>query len=276
MKTSQLIEQNNQLRQQLTPENEKFYSDLLIYVRFKGIARDEYAIESALLNILNDVIDAQTDGIAAADYFGKSTPELANDLIKSIPFKPFELVKLLLVVIGTYFFAVFLPALASPKNPLDLGSILLAGGYLTLAICGIFKYLSRTIYSSTNFSKNKIVRFLVLWLLCVLLIAPIFLINIFVQTPLHFYLSGWIGISVIVIFTILGLILFAKQTKKQLSWPFVIFLLAIAFLGIAMRLPLIGEYLTTTQLGHYLSAGFLIIFLLLFWLMSFMAARKLK
>lgn len=42
-KEQYLIEKNNQLRQQLTPENEKFYSDLLLYVRLHSFSQDQEA-----------------------------------------------------------------------------------------------------------------------------------------------------------------------------------------------------------------------------------------
>lgn len=35
-----LIKQNNQLREQLTGENEKYYSDLLLYMRLNSFMKD--------------------------------------------------------------------------------------------------------------------------------------------------------------------------------------------------------------------------------------------
>ena len=44
-----LIKQNNQLRVQLTGESEKYYSDLLLYMRLNSFMKDQAAIESNLL-----------------------------------------------------------------------------------------------------------------------------------------------------------------------------------------------------------------------------------
>ena len=84
-KEQYLIEKNNQLRQQLTPENEKFYSDLLLYVRLHSFSQDQEAIESKLLEILQDILDAQTDYISAKQYFGKDPKKLADDLLRQFP-----------------------------------------------------------------------------------------------------------------------------------------------------------------------------------------------
>lgn len=276
MKSSQLIEKNNQLRLKLDPQNKKFYDDLLVYIRIKGLVHDEHAIETALITILEDLLDAQTDGIPAEQYFGKNTQSLANDLITAIPVKPFELIKLLLVAISTYFLVVFLPTLVNPQTPVDLGNIILVSIYVSLVVLGILKYIGNTIYPQKRLVNHKIIKFFILLFSCMLILAPIFLINIFVKTPFRFYLPAWLGIGVILIFTILGLLWFMKQTEKKPLLPFVTFLLAVALLGVTMRLPLIGDYLTNTQLGHYLSAGFLIIFLLIFKLLSFLTVKDLK
>ena len=74
MKT--MIEQNNYLRTKLTPENREYYEKILLYLRMKG--NDEGETEKALLEILTDMVEAQTLGQTAQQYFGK-TPRVAAD-----------------------------------------------------------------------------------------------------------------------------------------------------------------------------------------------------
>ncbi|WP_223825156.1 DUF1129 domain-containing protein [Leuconostoc carnosum] len=71
MKTKEMIEMNNELRKNLNGENKIFYENLLLYLRIEGFARDENKIETHLLMILQDILEAQNDGIAAETYFGK-------------------------------------------------------------------------------------------------------------------------------------------------------------------------------------------------------------
>lgn len=63
-----LSEQNNHLREKLTPENRKYYEKLLLYLRAKG--KDEVVTEEILLEILQDMLEAQAEGQTAQQYFG--------------------------------------------------------------------------------------------------------------------------------------------------------------------------------------------------------------
>nr|WP_243461265.1 hypothetical protein [Lacticaseibacillus rhamnosus] len=81
-----MIAKNNELREQLTKENRDYYENLLIYLRGKSLLRDDYQVEQNLLTILQDLIDAQADGVDAIAYFGKDPEAIADDLLKTIPF----------------------------------------------------------------------------------------------------------------------------------------------------------------------------------------------
>lgn len=50
----QLIDLNNKKRQLLTSENEKYYSNLLVYIRSSGF-KNEKAMEEKLLEILKQL-----------------------------------------------------------------------------------------------------------------------------------------------------------------------------------------------------------------------------
>ena len=66
-----MVAENNELRKQLTKENRDYYENLLTYLRGKSFLRDDYQVEQNLLTILQDLIDAQADGVEAAAYFGR-------------------------------------------------------------------------------------------------------------------------------------------------------------------------------------------------------------
>lgn len=60
MKTKEM---NNELRKNLNDENKIFYENLLLYLRIEGFSRDENKIETHLLIILQDILEAQNDGL---------------------------------------------------------------------------------------------------------------------------------------------------------------------------------------------------------------------
>ena len=85
MTSEQLIEKNNQLREQLNPANKAYYENLLLYLRTKSLSKNDHQVETLLLEILQDMLEAQANGVSSEDYFGKSPQTYANDLIKVLP-----------------------------------------------------------------------------------------------------------------------------------------------------------------------------------------------
>lgn len=77
-----LSEKNNQLREKLTRENRKYYEKLLVYLRVKG--KDEVATEAVLLEILQDMLEAQAEGQTAKQYFGTDPKVAADELLAEI------------------------------------------------------------------------------------------------------------------------------------------------------------------------------------------------
>ena len=77
-----LSEQNNHLREKLTPENRKYYEKLLLYLRAKG--KDEVVTEEILLEILQDMLEAQAEGQTAQQYFGTDPKMAADELLTEI------------------------------------------------------------------------------------------------------------------------------------------------------------------------------------------------
>lgn len=83
-KTKGMVQQNNELREQLNPENKEYYEEMLTYMRLKNWFKDEKEIESKLLEILQDMISAQKDGISAKDYFGQEPKKTADEILSNI------------------------------------------------------------------------------------------------------------------------------------------------------------------------------------------------
>ncbi|MBO0441762.1 hypothetical protein [Candidatus Enterococcus ikei] len=84
MKTTDIIKQNNELRKQLNPENKKYYEDILVYIRV-NLNKEERQTEEILLEILQDILDAQKNGTSAQAFFGKNPKEISDSILAELP-----------------------------------------------------------------------------------------------------------------------------------------------------------------------------------------------
>lgn len=85
MQTSELIQINTTLQESLTKENEKYYGNLLVYVRGMALFRDEKKSEELLLEVLQDMLDAQDQGVSAEEYFGENPKKMLMKLLSNCP-----------------------------------------------------------------------------------------------------------------------------------------------------------------------------------------------
>lgn len=84
MKASELIAQNNQKRDLLTEENEKYYSNLLLYIRTK-LSLSEQQSEEVLMEMLDHLLEGQKDEKTARDIFGDDPKSYADEIISHLP-----------------------------------------------------------------------------------------------------------------------------------------------------------------------------------------------
>ncbi|MBO0467884.1 DUF1129 family protein [Enterococcus plantarum] len=84
MNTEELVEQNNQLRKQLNPENKTYYEEILVYIRV-NINKKEKQTEELLLEMLQDILNAQKNGTSAQVFFGKNPKEISDAILAELP-----------------------------------------------------------------------------------------------------------------------------------------------------------------------------------------------
>lgn len=70
MKVDKIIAENNLQQKKLSAENQTYYENLLLFMRGHSVLKNDIVLETSLLEILNDLVQAQTDGISASDYYG--------------------------------------------------------------------------------------------------------------------------------------------------------------------------------------------------------------
>ncbi|PEW82004.1 hypothetical protein CN424_02900 [Bacillus cereus] len=83
MNAQDMIELNNKKRELLTSENETAYGDMLVYLRLSNVP--EHQVEELLLEILDHLIEAQTENKNAYDIFGNDLQSYCDELISALP-----------------------------------------------------------------------------------------------------------------------------------------------------------------------------------------------
>ena len=173
MKATQLIEENNRKREQLTPENEKYYSDMLIYIRLQ-LTLSEQQSEEVLMEMLDHLLDGQNEGKLARDIFGDQPKGYADEIIQNLPKEqkreviPFimgivlNLVSWMLMIRG-----VVIP-IASQLNKEDVGSsVYVYPTLLTLAVIFgsvafgvwyIFRIIKQSLFNEKANEKKDMVK----------------------------------------------------------------------------------------------------------------------
>ena len=84
-KTKQLMKNSYQILNSLTPDNGKFFFDLMSYLRTKGFLKNALSLELKINEIANDLKIADLEGLSAETFFGNQPKETAQEIIKSLP-----------------------------------------------------------------------------------------------------------------------------------------------------------------------------------------------
>jgi len=82
VKAKPLIEENNRKRELLNPQNEKYYRDMLLYIRLQ-LTLSEQQSEEVLIEMLDHLQDGQQDGKSAQEIFGEDPKGFAEEIIEN-------------------------------------------------------------------------------------------------------------------------------------------------------------------------------------------------
>lgn len=270
MKAEKLAEKNAELQKQLNTENEEYYGDLLVYLRSHSILRDEKKIEEMLLVILQDILEAQQDNIAAEEYLGKDPKAIADEIIQEVPVNLWDFVKLVAFAIGVYGLASIIPALTVPEKGIDVGKLLIVGVYAT-----VFAFLILRLVGSSSYQEYKKLAKITLWLGVSIGFIVGLLLSIFIRTSWIIYLPGFAGILVLLVVLALLIFWFSRQSDKGPWLPFIPVVSTASLVAIFTRIPMTSNLLAT-QTGGYIIAGILVVALILQYVLLFRWSRKQK
>ena len=274
MNNTKLIEENNQLRKQLTSLNKKYYEDLLTYIRAKSVFSPEKEVEQILFDILSDMLVAQSNGETAEDYFGKEPKSLADEIIKALPKSFLETVKLVGFNLLEYLILFTIPNITLPSAKFDLGKLIMFALISFIFALGILWLIGQETYQKNKFKK------IFSYVMGVLFFLIITLGSVFVKTTLSFSLPGWTGIiTILVLFTIAT----ANYVVMRKQQPFLIILYVFiglnSLIGIGARIPFFTSILSmsfdkTTTLWIFIIIA---IFSALVWgLINWWFSKKIK
>lgn len=187
---SNLIKENANLQKQLQGANKRYYEDLLVYVHLNSMAKNERQTEEMLLGILQDILEAQQNGVSAQDYFGKNPQPIADELLKQLPNDVKQMVKISLLAVLTYFAVVFIGSYFVSLFQPGVPQLIDVGEYVICSICaGISAFVILWLMGKNYGQKNS-------WKMLVT-IGGIFVINcllfVFVRTPWVIPLSRWMA-----------------------------------------------------------------------------------
>lgn len=84
MNVQQLIQENNDKRKQLTEENEKYYDQLLVFLRCH-LLLSEKQTEEILIELLDHLLLAQNEGKTAKEVFGPNPDKYPLEIVEALP-----------------------------------------------------------------------------------------------------------------------------------------------------------------------------------------------
>ena len=156
----ELIEQNNEKRKNLTPENQEYYQNMLVYIRSTAL-KSERATEEVLLEMLDHLLEAQREEKTAVEVFGKAPKELAEEIIETLPKESVKanldfLFEIGFTLFGWYLVIIGIPPLISQEDrTVYLGSILLSGILLIAGVVALLLFVFGVLKNTAFEDKRK-------------------------------------------------------------------------------------------------------------------------
>ncbi|MGE6594405.1 DUF1129 family protein [Bacillus proteolyticus] len=220
MNAQDMVELNNKKRELLTPENESTYGDMLVYLRLSNVP--ERQMEELLLEILDHLIEAQTENKNAYDIFGDDLQSYCDELISASPTQTnlektsligFSISLLLAIQFGidalvSFFILIF------GKNTEQLNPAFSIPGttlFVSLIILGILFILHLLKHYSFNQKINWKRRILFGFAFATPFCSAVFLNIYFKKQPyLIYHLTFWQNALIAILFYILYKLLYKK------------------------------------------------------------------
>lgn len=245
--TKELIQQNNTLREKLNEDNKNYYEDLLTYMRMNSFFKNEKQVEEILLEILQDLLDAQRDGLQAEECFGQAPKETADEMDKKLGVSFSEIVKIFSIVFGINVAITAVPNLAFPETSINMIGIIGSAIVTLLAIFILFAVIKNSIYGEEKVN-NKVAS--AVFGLSVVAILVVNLSTPFL-TPSIWTVSPSSVVSVSLLFLLAGgyswWVLKQPKDKKRYWQTMMVLAWFFAFVGLLNHWSVTASMMNTTS-----------------------------
>lgn len=216
-----LVERNEEISKALYIENQKYYQKLADYVRYGSYLKNEKEIEEFLLQVLEDTLQAQKEGVSAESYFGKDPKSSADELLATLRFDWIGIWKMLGVVFSFYFFFTF----AVGNSSVDIISFVVRIVGIVIAVGMIFNIQKKSIYSKKNTRKDRLLSNVLIGLV----LLPIILLEFFFKTNLFVVQFPYLLVTCVVFIAALIVTWKWFKTPKEKRDVWTIFMMATWF-----------------------------------------------
>lgn len=224
MNAKQLIEENNKKREQLSKENEEYYSDMLIYIRSQ-LTLSEQQSEEILMEMLDHLLEGQKEGKSAWDIFGDDPQAYADEIIELLPKEekrkivPFiggiigHIVTWLLIIRGVLF--LILEQFMEVNQSIYLFGTLLMSVVIALFVIFVIWYIFRVIKQSLfSRKRNSVKDSLKVGLIAAIGMAIVLLmVKITPDIGPSIELNGWISLLIGVL--LWGIMFITKKWRSS-------------------------------------------------------------
>jgi uncharacterized membrane-anchored protein len=219
MTPKELVKLNNEKRGLLNEENLAYYQEMLVFIRTNA-TKSEQQTEEVLLELLEHLLQAQSEGRSAMDVFGTDPKEYCQSVIDEIPdekkskqlgfivyialqfLAPIALTFGVIGFILSYFFD-----LGSSTVSFSLGSwaviimLYLAIGFFSILF--IFKLLKNDAFKKKK-RQRKWLNFLQLWILYsvfigLFILIPVIMPEFGMRMSIHILFVALIGVALYVV-----------------------------------------------------------------------------
>lgn len=178
-----LLKNNNEVEEKIYDDNNKIYSDMIVYLR--GSDMTEYNQELVRQDLIQMILDGQERGDDIQKIIGNNYKEICDEIIEAMPKKTrkekvsdiLELTFSAIWIIGVIFIVKTIVANFWGTNN-NWRFILSVGNIINMAVTIIIanvvvNYTCKTAFNSKK--KNKVISFIKMWIVCTLIFAIMFL-----------------------------------------------------------------------------------------------------
>ena len=208
------IKECQKLAKQLNTENKKYYDDFMNYVVRHNFWSNDENVSEMLLEIVKDLLQAQTDDISAKEYFGNDPQEIANEMIKNFqPGSKKEVKKNIAFLIFGFLQVPLLLTIIQPSLYVGIFQILISTvGPVLLAVGMFATFIMDQRYEQTK--KRTISRAIIFGIAFAIGVLVMGLGGVF--TPdFNLAFPSWLRVIFLTIMIVISLISFFKKRANE-------------------------------------------------------------